>query len=360
MYRLDHLLFYAKRLHKEVNENDLSGAAAELSYRFFLSLFPLVIFLAALGSFAADLFDVQNPTDEIMDLLGDSLPSDTAGVLRTQIDEIVGSHDSTLLSIGIVGAIWSASSGIGTVMKRMNRAYKVRETRPFWKRYLMSVGLTVLGGAFVVGSLVLLFAGQVVGLEYAGDLGLADEVARVFALARWPVAIAMLLTATAFLYWAAPNVQLPFRWITPGAVLFVAGWLLMSYLFAQYVSNFGSYNVTYGALAGIVVLLVWFYLTAFLLLLGAEINVLLAQELAPEELPQTAAEGATPETVPSHRREEARDGSRGVQVASVSRPRLPVAPRADSRGAANPIAVAILTVLLVAISFWRPSSRSRD
>lgn len=305
----------AKRLYEEARDNDLSGAAAELAYRFFLALFPFFIFLGATGGFIADLFDVANPTDQIMDALGKSLPPDAASVLRTQIEAVLDSRNVGLLSVGILATIWAASSGIGTIVKATNRVYGVRETRPAWKRYAMSVGLTVLGGVLLIGAFIVFIVGQVYGLDLANEIGVRGVAASLFALGRWPIVIVFSLAATAVLYWAAPNVNLPFKWITPGAVLFTAGWLVASYLFGLYVAHFGAYNTTYGTLGGVVILLIWFYITGLILLLGAQLNAVVAQEAVPEKLPETAAEGATAETVPAHHgqaalQDEAEDGRR--------------------------------------------------
>ena len=271
-----------KRLYAEVKDDDLSGAAAELAYRFFLALFPFFIFLAALGGFIADLLNVANPTEEIMSSLGRSLPPDAASILRKQLDTVISSRDVGLLSIGILGAIWAASSGIGSVMKSLNRVYNVRETRPYLKRVLLVVGLTALAGGTLIGAFILLILGQVYGLELADKIGIGGIAAAFFTWGRWPVVFLVVMTAASFLYWAAPNMHLPFHWISPGALLFAAGWLVMSYLFGLYVTNFGSYNVTYGTLGGVVAMLVWFYFTGLILLTGAELNLILAREAMPE------------------------------------------------------------------------------
>jgi membrane protein len=356
----DRAIRFGKRIFKEVGEDDLSGAAGELAYRFFLALFPFFIFLAAMGGFVADLLGVRNPTQEIMELLGDSLPPDAASVLREQLESVVETRNAQLLSLGIIGAIWSASSGVSTIAKCMNRIYEVKETRPIWRRLLMNIGLTILGGAFAVGCLILLFAGEVAGTEAAADIGLQDQAAMAINLARWPAIFLMLLIATAFLYWAAPNVKLPFRLITPGALVFIVGWLVMSYFFGLYVSNFGSYNATYGALGGIVVLLVWFYLTSFLLVLGVEINAVLTEK-APEQMPEVPAEGATSGTS-AQSRVDAAVGRSGGRAASVSKPRMLEAPRAPRHASAHidpPAGPRILTALalfVAAVTYWRVAS----
>ena len=284
---------FTKRLIKEIGEDDISGRAAELAYRFFLSLFPFFIFLAALGGFVADMVGAANPTDEIMDLLGDNVPADVASVLRTQLEQVIESQNAGLLSIGILGALVTASSGIATLIKGMNRIYGVKEARPFWKRYLLSLGITLFAGGALIIAFFLFVVGQVYGLKIANEVGLEGQAAQLITFARWPVVLLTVLTAVAFLYWAAPNAKQPFRWITPGALVFAFAWLLLNYLFGLYLSNFGSYNATYGALGSVVIVLLWFYLTSFLLLLGAEINAVLIEEIAPEKAPSntTAPQG---------------------------------------------------------------------
>jgi membrane protein len=272
------LIDFGKRLKDEVSEDDVSGAAAELAYRFFLALFPFFIFLAALGGFVASLSGVDSPTDEIMDMVGESLPADSASVLRSQLESIVDEKNAGLLSIGIIGAIWASSSGVGALMKNMNRIYGVGESRKTPIRIAIALGLTVLGAGVMVLAFAVLFVGQLYGREIAGEVGLENTAAFLFSNARWPLAVVMILFAVAFLYWLAPNAEVPLRWISPGAVFFTVTWIIASIGFGFYVANFGSYNETYGTLGGVVVLLIWFYLTSFLLLLGAEINGVLAQQ----------------------------------------------------------------------------------
>jgi membrane protein len=299
-----------KRTVQEVVSDDVGGLAAELAYRFFLSLFPFFIFLAALGSFVAGLFHVANPTDEIMARLSQTLPPDAAGVVRNQLQKVIGSHSVGLLSIGILGAIWAASSGFRTVMKAMNRAYDVDESRTFWKRYLLSIGLTLLAGTSVILAFVMLVVGQVFGAKIADHIGLGSEWAVAVKYGYWPVAILLVLTAVDFLFWAAPNIGLPFRWLTLGSVVFIVGWAAVTYLFGLYLANFESYNDTYGTLGGVVVLLLWFYFIGYILLVGAEINRVIDEQLRPGDLEQRRQEIG---------REHARPGSTHLPAVRLAR-----------------------------------------
>lgn len=326
-----------KRTVRQVMKDDVGGLAAELAYRFLLALFPFFIFLAALGGFVAEVFNVENPTDRIMDLLEGRIPSDAASVLSRQLEGVVESQNPGLLSIGILGAVWAASGGVGAVIKAMNRAYDVQESRPFWRKYALQVGLTLLAGTFIIGAFALLLAGQIFGQELADALGVGGLFALLISLGRWPVVIALLLVAVAFLYWAAPNAKLPFKWITPGSVLFTVVWLAATYGFGLYVAHFGSYNATYGALGGVVILLVWLYLSAFILLVGAELNAVLEEQAQPDA------------AAPRPGRAE-RDGTgEGKQ----RRPRPGGPERASSRtGAAGRLA-ALAGVFLGALALWR-------
>jgi membrane protein len=296
------LLELGKRLYSETKEDDISGAAAELAYRLFLAVFPFFIFLAALGGFVAASLSVENPTDEIMNLLGESLPPDAASVLRRELDDVIGSRNAGLLSIGLVLSIWAASSGAGTLMKTLNRIYGVRETRPIWKRYAIALGLTLLGGVSLIGAVLVMLIGQVWGLELASDLGVEGMAGQLFTLVRLPITALAILAGLTFLYWSAPNLHLRLATILPGAILAMVAWLVVSYFFSLYVANFGSYSATYGTLGSLVAVMVWLYLSGFILLLGAEVNVvrrsLVQERQQPPLAPVGPPAGAAPQ--PSH------------------------------------------------------------
>jgi membrane protein len=175
--------------------------------------------------------------------------------------------------VGLLVAVWSASGYIAAFMRASNAIYDIEEGRPIWKTLPVRVGLTLL--------LMLLTAASAVAVtlsgglaKRAGDLlGLGDTAVQVWSIAKWPVLVVLVSLMFALLYWAAPNVKQPgFRWITPGSVLAVLGWIIASLAFAFYVANFGSYNKTYGALAGPIVFLVWLWISNIVILLGAEFN----------------------------------------------------------------------------------------
>ena len=296
-----------KQVVTETLADDVPGLAAELAYRFFLALFPFFIFLAALGGVVAGLLGIRNPTDRVMQTMEAHLPTDAAGVIRTQLEGVVHSQNPGLLSFGLIGALWAASSAFKAVMKAMNRAYDVEETRAFWTKYLVGLGLTLLAGTFVIGAFLLLVAGQFLIGRGAEAVGLAGVWGTVLSIIRWPVAIVLIMVAMAFLYWAAPNIGLPFKWITPGAVVFTLVWVVATLLFGFYVANFGSYNATYGALGGVVVLLLWFYITGFIMLVGAELNAIIDEQVDPEKLQ-------------AQRRQKQAEGGKGREQALPGQP----------------------------------------
>jgi membrane protein len=279
-----------KSLWRELSSDDVGDFAAGLSYRLFLALFPFFIFITALGAFIAQLAGIDNPSDRVLERFGDALPSDARSILETQLTGVLGEQKPGLLSVGLIGTVWAASGAMGALMKATNRMYDVEETRPFWKRTGIALGLTLLGGLFFIGAFALAIAGQFVGSAAVDTVGLGGGTAMGVMVLGYAGALVLLMMAMAFLYWAAPDARLPFKWVSPGAVLFALGWVAATAAFGLYVANFGSYNATYGALGGVVILLVWFYLTSYILLAGAELNAMLAQRTAPEEAEVPAAE----------------------------------------------------------------------
>jgi membrane protein len=271
------LLDTCQRLVAQVRSDDVPGLAAELAFRFFLAMFPFLILLTALGAFVATTLSIRDPSQQILEVLAKLMPPEATELVQPEIDRLTRTDQGGLISFGLLGTLWAAAGGFNATIKAMNRAYDVEETRPFWRRYLLALAMTILAGSFIVGAFVLLVVGQFVGGQIAAAFGLGGPYQSLVDLARLPAIVALLLVATAFIYWAAPNTDLRWKWVTPGSVLSVAGWLIVTALFAFYVSGLGWYAATYGALAGVVVLLLWFYLTGIILLLGAELNAVVDQ-----------------------------------------------------------------------------------
>jgi len=332
----------ARDLKDEISRDEISDWAANLSYRFLLALFPFFIFLGAVSGLVTKLIGVQNPALEMMDRFGGAVPEDARSLLITELDHVLGSQHPGLLSIGLLAAVWAASGGMGATMRSMNHAYDVKETRPFWKRTALSVGLTLLTGAFFTTAFVLAVAGDAVSKAIASELQLGNQLVVALLVARFAFAIVLLSGASAFLYWAAPNAKSPFKWLTPGSVLFVVTWIVGSLGFGWYASNLGSYGATYGALGGVVVLMIWFYLTALTLLVGAELNALLARKVEPEKIEAAVPDSEVPEAVAD---------APPTSTARSWPPGEPVQPPGLPRTVAG--------VLVAMTALWRASGRPR-
>lgn len=263
---------FGKDLFREVMEDDLLGGSAELAYRFLFAMFPFFIFLAALSAYVTDWIGVDNPTDQIVSNVGDALPDDAAGVLESQLRGILDGGGAGLLSFGALAALWASSSATKTIMKWMSRVYNVKDDRPFLRKQAVGVALTLLGAAGFLLAAVLLIGGQLAGDRVAEEVGLSGIWATVVSWGRIPAVLLVLMAAMAVIYWLAPNTGYRFRWITPGAVMFVVVWIAATVGFGFYIANFGNYQATYGALAGVIILMLWLYITAFVMLLGGKVN----------------------------------------------------------------------------------------
>lgn len=264
-----------KDLLREYREDDLGGAAAELAFRFFLALFPFLFMLIALGALASRLLAIDDPAQQVIDVFGASLPGDAASVIRRQTERVVENGNPGLVTVSFAGTLWAAANGTGAIMKATNRMYGVAETRSFAKRTGLAVALTFAGGGAIIATLVAILLSEIFAREIAEAVGLGTAFGWLVTLARIPLVLVLVALAASVIYWLAPDTSRPYRLVTPGAVVFAVGWALASWAFALYVSHFGSYNATYGALGGAIALLVWLQLTSILLLAGAELNSVL-------------------------------------------------------------------------------------
>ena len=266
----------AKRTVSRFRAEELTDTAAALTYYGVLSIFPtLLVLVSILGLIG------ESATGPLLDNISDLAPGPAGEILTNAIDEITAGQGAAGLAfvIGLVGALWSASAYVGAFSRASNRVYEVREGRPFWKLRPLQIGVTIL--------LVLLLAVSGIAVVVTGPLarqvgdvvGAGDTAILVWDLVKWPVIALIVIAICAILYYAAPNVRQPgFRWITPGGVVAVVIWILVSLAFAFYVANFGSYNATYGSLAGVIVFLVWLWLSNCAILLGAVVNAELERE----------------------------------------------------------------------------------
>jgi membrane protein len=269
-----------KRTGKEFSEDNLTDWAAALTYYGVLSIFPaLIVLVSVLGLIG------ESATQPLIDNLGSVAPGPAREIFTNAIENLEGSQGAAgvFFVTGILAAIWSASGYIAAFMRASNSIYDMPEGRPIWKTLPVRVGLTVLLMVLTAASAVAVTLSGGLAKEAGNLLGLGDTAVTVWNIAKWPVLLLLVSFMFAVLYWAAPNVKHPkFRWITPGGVLAVLGWVIASLAFAFYVANFGSYNKTYGALAGPIVFLVWLWISNIMILLGAEFNAELERSQAIE------------------------------------------------------------------------------
>ncbi|MBL4609336.1 MAG: YihY/virulence factor BrkB family protein [Pseudomonas sp.] len=256
-----------KRTFRNFIDDDMPTYAAALSYRALFSLFPFLLFLIAMLSF----LNLGNFFTWLREQAALVLPATAQEVIDPVITDLQSGKNS-IFSVAIVVAIWVASNGIRSLMNAMNKAYNVRESRPGWKLYSLSV-LYTLGIAIV---LLVAAALMVVGpqwIEWMGSwVGLGDMAVTLWAWLRWPAAILLLMLVVAILYYLMPDVEQAFRFITPGSVVAVIIWIAASLGFGFYVSNFSNYDAMYGGIGAMIVLLLFFYISSAVLLLGAELN----------------------------------------------------------------------------------------
>lgn len=265
------LLYVLRQTVREFGRDQCTDLAAALTYYAVLSVFPaLVVVVSLLGVFGQG----RQTSDAILRIVGDIAPVSTVDTLRGPIEQLVEAPSAGLaLVMGILGALWSASGYVGAFSRAMNRIYEVKEGRPVWKLRPQQLLLTAAG--LVVAALVafMLAVSGPVATVLGHHLGIGDTAQTVWNIARWPVLLALVALGVALLYYAGPNVQQPrFRWISVGAFVAITVWVIASLGFGVYVANFSSYNKTYGALAGVVVFLLWLWITNLALLFGAEVD----------------------------------------------------------------------------------------
>jgi membrane protein len=261
----------ALRVWKRVQDDDLFDQAAQLSYYFLFAIFPLLLLLTTLFGFMAT--TGSQIYENLLSYAREVLPYNAFELLVTTLKEVQSGAGGGKLSVGILATLWAASSGMSGLITGLNRAYKVKETRPWWKARLIAIGLTLLLPVFVAIALVLVLYGTRLADLITGYFGLESYFTRLWDIVQWPVAVVFLFVAVALLYRYAPACQRKgWRQDLPGAIIGVALWLALSLLFRLYLQYFNSYNRTYGSLGAVMVLLLWFYLSGAAILIGAEVN----------------------------------------------------------------------------------------
>jgi membrane protein len=259
-----------RRTVREFREDNLTDWAAALTYYGILSIFPaLLVFVSVLGLIG------DSATQPLLDNLATVAPGPAQEIFTNAVENLNRDKGSAgiLFVVGLAAALWTASGYVGAFMRASNSIYEVEEGRPFWKLRPAQIAITLVMVILLsLGAIAVVLTGPLA--EEVGDvIGVGGAAVTAWDIAKWPALILLVSLMLSVLYWAAPNVKQPgFRWLTPGGVLAVVVWIVASAAFAFYVANFGSYNKTYGTIGGVIVFLVWLWISNIAVLLGAELN----------------------------------------------------------------------------------------
>jgi membrane protein len=269
-----------RRAAGESRGDELLDRAAALTYYGFLAVFPTLLLAVSVLGLLGD-----SAVNTILDNVQKLAPGSVRDVLRTAITQVRASRSTggTLAVAGVLGALWSASGYVGAFIRASNVVYGVRESRPVWKTTPLRIGLTLLMMVTSMISVVIVVFTGPLAVHATEILGLGHTALTVWSIAKWPVLVLLVAAMIVLLFWAAPNVRVRgrrFRWISPGSALAVVLWLVLSSGFAAYIANFASYNKTYGTVAGVIVFLLWLWLSNLAILLGLEFDAELARERA--------------------------------------------------------------------------------
>lgn len=265
------LVYTLRKTAREFTQDQCMDLAAALTYYSVMSLFPaILVVVSLLGVFGQG----RKTTDAVLGIADDLLPPQVLDALRQPISQLVEAPSAGFaLVVGVLGALWSASGYVGAFGRAMNRVYEVDEGRPVWKLRPVQLLLTLAGAVAVAAAAVMLAVSGPVARAIGGAVGAGEGAVTAWTIARWPVILVMVVFAVAVLYNVTPNVRQPrFRWISIGAGVAILVWITASVIFGVYVANFSNYNKTYGTLGGVIVFLLWLWITNLALLFGAELN----------------------------------------------------------------------------------------
>jgi membrane protein len=272
-----------KRVYHEIDEDEVFTRSAGLAYYFVSALFPMIFFLMAVLGLFAQSHDLQT---SLLNYTAQFMPGDAYRLVQKTLQEIANNSSGIKLLIGLALALWSASGGVSSIMDALNRCYHVKDSRPWWKQRMISIGLTIAISALTILALIIVLYGGDIAEFVGSKLGLSSVTVLVWRIIQWPVAFFFVVMAFAILYYWGPNTQQKWVWITPGSLVGVVLWIGASLLFRVYLHFFNSYSKSYGSLGAVIVLLLWLYISGLALLIGGEIN---------SEIENAAAEKGHPE-----------------------------------------------------------------
>ncbi|KOF09647.1 ribonuclease [Planococcus glaciei] len=260
---------FLKEVFKRINDIDVLGLGAQLAFFFLLSIFPLLIFVITLLPY------LNISEDQVYSFLEEVAPGEVYVLIQETLTEILTKQNGGLLSFGIIATIWSASLGMDALIKSLNFSYGVEENRPLLIARGMSILSTILMIFILIVALVLPIFGRQVGLIIFTFLGLEEGFLELWGTIRFTIPSLIIFVVCAVIYWIAPNIRLNVKSVIVGAGFTAIGWIVISYVFSIYINNFANFSATYGSIGGIIVLMLWLYLSAMLLLVGGQINAVM-------------------------------------------------------------------------------------
>ena len=272
---------FLRRLQREIGYDDCMGMAAQIAYYMMLSIFPFLLFLVSLISYLPIL-----EADQVLISLSEALPREAYDLISGTIHEILSGREGGILGFGLLVALWSASMGVGALITTINRAYNIHPKRNIVVQKILAIILTLGLSGFAVVSTTLILLGPQLTHQMFQFMGMAGDSQNLWTTLRLPLVVVMDLFAISILYYLAPEAKQRYVWILPGAVTATILWLGASSLFRLFVSNLGTYGLTYGSIAAVIILIVWLWLSGFIFLLGAEINALMRRMDHYEDLPR--------------------------------------------------------------------------
>jgi membrane protein len=258
----------ARRTWREIVDDDVPGLAAQLSYYFFLALFPAFLFLLALASF----FPLSNVTDDVGRSLGPFVSPQVLELVKEQMRRLASNENGGLLTVGVAGALWSSSAALVSIVGALNRAYDIEEGRPWWKVRLVAIGLTLGIAFFVLMAMSLILVGPTLAEKIGKTTGWGTPFEWAWLILQWPLIFGLVAIGIGLIYYFGPDADQDWVWITPGAAAATILWLVISVLFKIYIANFTDYEAAYGTVGGVIVVLLWFYVSGIAILSGAELN----------------------------------------------------------------------------------------
>lgn len=303
-----------RRVWLEVYDGDLLTRAAALAFYFLLALFPLLLCLVSLLGFFADTGTTLRTN--LLVYLAKIVPRSAADLIYTTVDEIAKNAGTGKLSFGLLTALWIASSGMSAISETLNVAYGIKESRPWWRVRVAATGLTIALGILIVSALLLVLYGGEIGASIANYFNQGDTFTSVWNVLQVFIVLAFVLFTFALIYYLAPNLlDQKWYWITPGSLIGVSLWLLVSFIFRLYLRYFDSYSVTYGSLGALIILMLWFYMTGAAILLGGKINAEIESAAAKEGIPGAKHHG---EKVASNTEETELEPETDTELQAVS------------------------------------------